>query len=192
MRWIKFEGGTAITPPMGKPATVVLEDGARVGAAHWEAAELAPFGWYAIEGAANPVTQTETGYTLDAAAGVARPILATKPVADVRAAKLAELAALRFNKETAGVAGIRTDRESQALLTGAALAASLDPGYTVDWKGEAGWTTLNAVQLLGAAQAVRGHVQACFSNERAHATAIALLDTVEAIEAYDLSSGWPA
>lgn len=112
-----------------------------------------------------------------------------------RKAKLDELAGLRFNKETGGSAqlgDIRTDRESQALLTGAALAASLDPDYTVDWKGEAGWTTLNAVQLLGAAQAVRGHVQACFSNERAHATAIALLDTVEAIEAYDLSSGWPA
>jgi len=113
-------------------------------------------------------------------------------IAAARSAKLAELAALRFNKETAGVNGIRTDRESQALLTGAALAASLDPDYEVDWKGEAGWTTLNAVQLLGAAQAVRGHVQACFSNEREHATAIALLDTVEAIEAYDLSSGWPA
>jgi len=114
------------------------------------------------------------------------------PIDDARKAKLAELAALRFNKETGGVAGIRTDRESQALLTGAALAASLDPDYEVDWKGEAGWTTLNAVQLLGAAQAVRGHVQACFSNERAHAEAIALLDTIEAIEAYDLSSGWPA
>lgn len=110
---------------------------------------------------------------------------------EARRAKLAELAALRFNKETVGVGGIRTDRESQALLTGAALAASLDPDYTVDWKGEAGWTTLNAVQLLGAAQAVRGHVQACFTNERAHAQAIALLGTVEAIEAYDLSSGWP-
>lgn len=114
------------------------------------------------------------------------------PIDDARKAKLADLAALRFIKETAGINGIRTDRESQALLTGAALAASLDPDYTVDWKGEAGWTTLNAVQLLGAAQAVRGHVQACFSNERAHATAIALLDTVEAVEAYDLSSGWPA
>lgn len=113
-------------------------------------------------------------------------------LADAKAGKLADLSALRYARETAGVAGFRTDRESQALLTGAALAAVLDPNYTVDWKGEAGWVTLNAQQLVGAAQSVRTHVQACFSNERTHAEAIAVLTTVAAVSAYDLSVGWPA
>ncbi|MCA3245565.1 MAG: DUF4376 domain-containing protein [Azospirillum sp.] len=112
-------------------------------------------------------------------------------LAEAKAAKLAALAALRYARETGGIAGFRTDRESQALLTGAALAATLDAGYSVDWKGEAGWVALNATQLLDAAQAVRAHVQACFSNERAHAEAIEALATTEAVQAYDVTTGWP-
>lgn len=117
-----------------------------------------------------------------------------RSLAEVKAVKHAELAALRYARETAGLPlmGLRTDRESQALLTGAALAATLDDGYTVDWKTENGWMTLGAAHLLAAAHAVRAHVQACFSNERAHAQAIDALTTPEAVEAYDLSSGWPA
>ncbi|MCM0018440.1 MAG: DUF4376 domain-containing protein [Tagaea sp.] len=111
--------------------------------------------------------------------------------AEAKSAKLAALAALRYARETAGIGGFRTDRESQALLTGAALAATLDAAYTVDWKGDGGWITLNAAQLLDAAQAVRAHVQACFSAERAHAEAIEALTTVAAVTAYDFSTGWP-
>jgi len=126
-----------------------------------------------------------------AAGGVPEPAGPPRDLAAAKAEKLAALAALRFARETAGIGGFRTDRESQALLTGAALAATLDPDYTVDWKGEAGWVTLDAVQLLGAAQTVRGHVQACFSNERAHAAAIAALTTIADVDAYDILTGWP-
>lgn len=110
-----------------------------------------------------------------------------------KAEKRDALMAFRYVREIAGLPllGLRTDRESQALLTGAALAASLDAGYTVDWKTENGWVTLNAAQLLAAAQAVRAHVQACFSNERAHAEAIEALATAEAVQAYDVTTGWP-
>lgn len=115
-----------------------------------------------------------------------------RPLEAIKAARLAELAALRFGNETAGVSGLRSDRESQALLTGAALAASLDPEYTVDWKSTAGWTTLDAVQLLAAAQTVRGHVQACFSNERGLAAAIDAAEDMDAVLAIDLGQGWPS
>ncbi len=117
---------------------------------------------------------------------------APRPLDAIKAARLAELASIRFGHETAGVAGLRSDRESQSLLTGAALAASLDPEYTVDWKGESGWTTLDAVQLLAAAQTVRGHVQACFSNERILAAAIDAAADMDAFLAIDLSQGWPS
>ena len=115
-----------------------------------------------------------------------------RPLEAIKAARIAELAAVRFARETEGVAGLRSDRESQALLTGAALAATLDPEYTVDWKGEGGWTTLDAVQLLAAAQAVRGHVQACFSNERVLAAAIDAAADMDAALAIDLGQGWPS
>jgi hypothetical protein len=108
-----------------------------------------------------------------------------------KASKLASLASLRYQRETAGINGFRTDRESQGLLTGAALAATLDANYTVDWKADTGWVTLNATQLLGAAQIVRAHVQACFSNERAHAEAISALTDVSAVQSYNLATGWP-
>jgi hypothetical protein len=115
-----------------------------------------------------------------------------RPLDAIKATRIAELAAIRFANETAGVSGWRSDRESQALLTGAALAASLDPEYTIDWKGERGWTTLDAVQLLAAAQTVRGHVQACFSNERVLAAAIDAGEDMDAVLAIDLGQGWPS
>lgn len=115
-----------------------------------------------------------------------------KPLDQVRARKLADLASYRYGKEVGGINGFATDRESQGLITGAALAATLDPAYTVDWKGAGGWVTLNATQLLAAAQAVRSHVQACFSNEKAHALAIGALTTAQAVIDYDYTTGWPA
>lgn len=115
-----------------------------------------------------------------------------KPLAAVKAAKLAELASSRFARETGGSGGFRTDRESQSLIVGAALAATLDPNYTVEWKSTAGWVTLNATQLLAAAQGVRAHVQACFSNERALGSAIEAASDAQAVMAIDLGQGWPA
>jgi hypothetical protein len=53
---------------------------------------------------------------------------------DVKAAKLADIAAARYEAETGGITvsgmAIQTDRESQGLITGAALAATIDPAYT--------------------------------------------------------------
>lgn len=115
-----------------------------------------------------------------------------RPLADAKASRLADLAAVRFARETGGVAGFRTDRESQSLIVGAALAATLDPAYTVEWKSSAGWVTLNAAQLLAAAQAVRTHVQGCFSNERALAAEIDAAADLQAVLAIDLGQGWPS
>lgn len=114
-----------------------------------------------------------------------------KPLAALKAAKLADLAAIRYAREVAGVGGLRTDRESQGLIVGAALAATLDPAYTVEWKSAAGWMTLTAPQLLAAAQAVRAHVQACFSNERALAASIEAASDAAELFAIDLGQGWP-
>ena len=85
--------------------------------------------------------------------------------AKAKEAKKAEIAQARYNAEIAGINGIRTDRESQGLITGAALKAMQDNTYTCRWKGIDGFVTLNATQIIAIADAVRQHVQSCFDHE---------------------------
>ena len=82
-----------------------------------------------------------------------------------RERKRSEIAAARFEAETSGIDGIKTDRESQALITGAALKAMQDSEYSCRWKGVNGFIELTAPQILAIADAVRAHVQACFDRE---------------------------
>ncbi|HCL78934.1 MAG TPA: hypothetical protein DIC53_03080 [Synergistaceae bacterium] len=94
-------------------------------------------------------------------------------------AKQAEIASARFEAETEGINGIRTDRESQSLITGAALKAMQDNTYTCNWKGVDGFVELTALQILAIADAVRAHVQGCFDREAE------LLPLIEAAETLD-------
>lgn len=81
----------------------------------------------------------------------------------------ATIAERRYSVETAGVLvgtmSVDTTRDSQLLLTGAALAAFMDSTYTVRWKTSAGFIELNSAQIIEVASAVRSHVQACFDRE---------------------------
>ena len=104
-------------------------------------------------------------------------------LADCQAAKKAEIANARWHAETSGVSGFRTDRESQAMITGAALKAMQDETYTCRWKTDAGFVELTAAQILAIADAVRAHVQACFDHERALLAIIDAAETVEDLEA---------
>lgn len=72
----------------------------------------------------------------------------------------AEIGGFDFNGLT-----VRSDRESQGLITGAALSALLDPSYVCRWKTPTGFIELNAEQTIGLARAVRIHVQSCFNRE---------------------------
>ena len=108
-----------------------------------------------------------------------------------KAQTAAYIAERRWRNETAGtmLGGIRieTDRTAVAMVTSAALAASLDPEYVVRWKAAEGFVTLNAAQVLAMAQAIRSHVQACFDREAD------LLDALDAgtYETEMLDTGWP-
>ncbi|MBK3446372.1 DUF4376 domain-containing protein [Pseudomonas lactis] len=102
-----------------------------------------------------------------------------------------QIAARRFQVETGGVTvegvQINTDRDSQSLLTGAAFAASLDPGYHIKWKAATGFVDLTGEQILGIASQVRAFVQACFNREAELLGAVADgLITAEMLE-----EGWP-
>ncbi|WP_446788185.1 DUF4376 domain-containing protein [Macellibacteroides fermentans] len=98
----------------------------------------------------------------------------------LKEAKKAEISSVRYNFETAGIRysdyEIATDRDSQALITGAALAAIQDSLYSVRWKTISGFITLNSDQILAVAHAVRAHVQGCFDTE---ADLITVIDTAE-------------
>lgn len=121
------------------------------------------------------------------------------PVVDTEALRermLADLSAIRYAREIGGciVSGVevRTDRESQSLLTGAAVSAMLNPAYTVAWKAVSGWVTLDAAAILGLASAVRAHVQACFDRERELSDMLASAADAAALAAVDIAAGWPS
>ena len=101
---------------------------------------------------------------------------------DLRNRKYREIATARYNAEIAGIDGIKTDRESQALITGAALKAMQDSEYSCRWKTESGFVELTAPQILAIADAVRAHVQACFDHE---AELLPLIDAAESPEELD-------
>ena len=101
---------------------------------------------------------------------------------ELKNVKKTEIAGARYNAETAGIRygdfDIATDRDSQALITGAALAAIQDSSYSARWKATSGFITLTSDQILSVAQAVRAHVQACFDAE---ADLTAAIDAAESI-----------
>ncbi|WP_429052843.1 DUF4376 domain-containing protein [Aeromonas rivipollensis] len=112
------------------------------------------------------------------------------------ASLLDKVAAKRWEVETGGItisgAPIKTDRESQAKLTSA--YTSLKGGLITDtpWKAADGsFTLVTLAELEPVAQAVADHVRACFAAERSHNDAIALLQTQEELDAYDIHTGWP-
>ena len=107
---------------------------------------------------------------------------------EVKTAKLAELADARWQAETGGLTlpdgtEIKTDRESQALLTGASLYALQNATATVEWKGVNGWVTLSAADIQKIAYLVRNHVQAAFSKERDYAEKVNGCGTVKDVQA---------
>ncbi|XWO58931.1 DUF4376 domain-containing protein [Pseudomonas luteola] len=121
------------------------------------------------------------------------PVVLTpeEEAAALKAQRLEAIAARRYEEETKGITvnGIRIDtgRDSQALITGAALASMLDSDYSCRWKTSSGFIELSAKQIIGIASAIRAHVQACFDNEAD------LTDAVEKGTYQDsmLDQGWP-
>ncbi|PVZ12636.1 MULTISPECIES: DUF4376 domain-containing protein [unclassified Pseudomonas] len=117
------------------------------------------------------------------------PVLSEPPALEVDWPAL--IAQERYLRETSGIEvmglNIDTQRESQALITAAALAGMQDRNYICNWKTSSGFVELNAEKLTAIFMGVRNHVQACFDREAA------LLQMAErgAIDADTLKVGWP-
>lgn len=101
------------------------------------------------------------------------------------------IAAKRYMEETSGILVngffLNTGRDSQALLTGAALEAFMDDTYTCRWKTAEGFIELDSASLITISREMRKHVQACFNREAD------LLEHVDAGTYEDsmLEEGWP-
>ncbi|WP_050508112.1 DUF4376 domain-containing protein [Pseudomonas syringae] len=97
----------------------------------------------------------------------------------------------RYIAETSGTTiegmGIDTGRDSQGLITGAAVQAIIDPNYSLRWKTSAGFIELSGSQILGVASAVRAHVQRCFNRESELLEAVAVGTISQTI----INEGWP-
>lgn len=118
-------------------------------------------------------------------------VTAENKAEQAKEAQIAAIAARRYVAETAGieVSGVRIDtgRDSQALITGAAMNAVIDPAYVCNWKTPSGFVQLDAQTLLGVATTLRAHVQACFDRE---AELLAALEDGTFTESM-LGEGWP-
>lgn len=78
-------------------------------------------------------------------------------------------AARRYLVETDGVsfngASIATDRQSQAMISGAFNLSQVNPAISIKFKTAGGFVTLNAAAISALAVFVAAHVQSCFSKE---------------------------
>lgn len=103
---------------------------------------------------------------------------------ELKEAKKVEIAQARYEAETAGILGIKTDRESQALLTGAVLQAFIDPTYSLNWKTVDGtFVELGYAEIMAVGNVVRTHVQDQFNKESEIRDKIDACTTVEEVAA---------
>lgn len=111
------------------------------------------------------------------------------------AARKAELANLRWERQSAGIIvdgiNLRTDRES--ILDLRAIAGRDAAVYPLSYKADSGWVSLASADMAGRlANAQDAHIQACFDREAVLAGMIdALATDPEALAVLDLSEGWP-
>jgi hypothetical protein len=119
----------------------------------------------------------ENGYTLY------RPEIEPPPEPELD--KIAILENHRWAMENGGIEvgeiHIQTDRETRANLIGARILARENPDYSIQWKTMDGFVTLNADQIIYAADLAAAHVQACFAAESAVMQNIAELTSIELI-----------
>jgi hypothetical protein len=103
-------------------------------------------------------------------------------------------AAKRYAVETGGIVlngmSVMTDRQSQALITGAYAYVQANPTVTVSVKTPSGFVNLAAAEVTAVANAVGAHVQASFAAEDAVVQGIAAgtIKTAADIDAFAWSA----
>lgn len=117
-------------------------------------------------------------------------------LAEQKAEKLEALAAYRFDIEKGGttLAGsfVATDEKTRSVLTAARIKAREDADFTVNYKfGPGQFATLTAAQIIAIADGVAAFIQACFDREKALSDLIVAAANQTALDAIDITAGWP-
>ncbi|WP_120967063.1 DUF4376 domain-containing protein [Comamonas sp. lk] len=107
----------------------------------------------------------------------------------------AQATARRWECETGGIMlnGMRvlTGIEDQNRITTVVANARRSGLEMVDFKAAGAWVTISVVKVEAIACAIALHVQASFTVERAHHEAVDALLDLAAVQAYDVTAGWP-
>lgn len=121
-----------------------------------------------------------------------KPDYQTTLLTKAKTAAKTQLAANRYAKEIGGMtidgAAIHTDRESQAMLNAAyvmAVNGNLEAGTI--WKGSDGWHALTKQNVIDLSIAVKNYVEALFAAEKTKYDLIEAAETVEAVNAIDIT-----
>lgn len=125
------------------------------------------------------------------------PVVVVPTFEELKQKKLNQLAALRWEKETAGTTfnsmSFATDPISQTKYVGAVVAAQMSPLLTLKWKLSDGtFVDLDAASITQVAMAVRAHIQACFDREAELIDLIELAVDEEDLNNIDITTGWPS
>lgn len=133
--------------------------------------------------------------TDDAASAAETIIAAHDPLTAARDAKLAELAALRYEREIGGFVWngltIDTSREARGNLSGAVQMATISTEFSVSWKTPDGtFVDLDSATLIALGQAVAGHVSACFTRERQLRDALLATAEWQDVITFDVAAAW--
>lgn len=127
------------------------------------------------------------------------PVPPEPTIEELRQAKMDAVTAKRWDVMTGGLVlpngvAVGTEIDDQNRITSVvanAELAGLTDADTVDFKATSGWVSLTIGEIKSLAGVIGQFVQACFSSERSHHDAIALLEEAEDIDAYDVDQGWP-
>lgn len=124
------------------------------------------------------------------------PVPPPPSLEEVKAAKKAEATAMRDQVRAGGVlfGSVRLAAlpEDQGTYGDSITYLGWKPeGTTLKWKAASGWITVDLPTLRAAAEAVGDFIEALFEAEHVHHAAIDALESVEAVQAYDITIGWP-
>lgn len=115
-------------------------------------------------------------------------------VLSARTQLIGELAAQRWMAQERSVTvdgvTIAADVASLTLLNSSISFLNGSMNEIVNFKAQSGWTQLGLTQLQELANTIHVQYQKCFANEYAHTQNINALTTTEAVDAYDITTGW--
>lgn len=109
--------------------------------------------------------------------------------------KLERLERFRFDEETRGITvgglPVKTDRESQSLLSGALAAVGRRNDKQFRWKAGGSYVQLGKAQIEALHDAVTDYVEACREREYTLFLSIQAASTEAEVAAIDTTVGWP-